>query len=109
MMTRDSLIQTLTQCVKHCRLCTQYCLGVEDINGHRPTLRLSIECADYCDAVMRMLIMNSPYATRATALCAEICNDCATACLNFREEHYQECATVCQETAEQCEAFVRDN
>jgi hypothetical protein len=106
-MTPESLIQTLTQCVKHCRICTQHCLEVEDINNHRSTLRLSIECADFCDSVMKLLIMNSPYAARATALCAEMCNEFSTACLTFPEAHYQECATVCQETAEQCEAFVR--
>ena len=107
-MTQDALIQTLTQCVKHCRICTQHCLNTEDINHHRSTLRLSMECADFCDTVMKLLIMDSLYSVRAVAICAEICNDCATACLTFPDEHYRECAVVCQETAKQCEEFIRE-
>lgn len=108
LMPRESLIQTLTQCVKHCRICTQHCLEHEDLGSHRFTLHHSIVCGNFCDALMRLLTMNSPYAARAAAICAEMCNECAAACSTFPDEHYQDCAVTCQETAEQCDEYIRE-
>lgn len=108
-MTHDTLIQTLMQCEIHCRICTQYYVDTEDNHTHVPMLRLSIECADFCNVAKKFLIMNSPYSVRAAEVCAVICNDFATTCLVFSQQHqYRQCAIVCQEAAELCDRFVQE-
>ncbi len=105
-MTHDTLIQTLIECEMHCRICTQHCANAEDNYAHRPIQRLSIECADFCNIAMRLLIMDSSYSVRAVEVCSVICNDFAIAYSSYPQRRYRQCAMLCQETAELCDRFV---
>ncbi len=107
-MTNDTLFQTLSQCVKLCRVCTQECLSTKDNYEHGSMLRLSIECADFCNVTMKLLLLNSTYTVKAAALCAEICNELATACFAFPQHRIRQCAIVCLEVAEQCDTFIEE-
>lgn len=107
-MKNDTLIQTLMQCEVHCRICTQYYVDTEETHSHDPMLRLSIECADFCNVAMKFLIMNSSYSVRAAEVCAVICSDLAEACSSFPQLRYRQCAIVCQEAAERCDRFVQE-
>jgi hypothetical protein len=105
-MIHNTLIEILIQCEMHCRICSQYCFAKEDNDIYHPILGLSRECADFCNVTMKLLIMDSPYAVKATAVCAEICNDFAKACISFPHHHFRKCAILCQETADQCDIFT---
>jgi hypothetical protein len=106
-MNHEALIQTITQCAKHCSSCAGTCLQEAAISEHADCIRICLECAEVCHSTTLLLVMNSSFSDQALQLCRDICLACMKICSDIPEEHCQQCATACKETAEQCEAVVQ--
>jgi hypothetical protein len=49
-----------------------------------------------------MMVMNGKYANEHCAICAKICDSCASDCKMFDEEHCKACAQECENCADEC-------
>ena len=105
-MNNEALIQTITQCAKHCSMCAGTCLQETAISEHADCIRICLACADVCGTTARLLAMNSSLSDSAVRLCKEICVACMKICEDIPDEHCQQCARVCKETAEQCGVYA---
>jgi uncharacterized membrane protein len=105
-------IETCFDCAATCTSCADACLGEEDVQELVRSIRISLDCADACDAAGRIL-------TRQTApdlgviramieACAAICRACAEECERHaaHHEHCRICAEVCRRCEHACDDLV---
>ncbi|MBL7750922.1 MAG: four-helix bundle copper-binding protein [Chitinophagaceae bacterium] len=102
----EPLVQTLTQCAKHCDLCASACLHEEYVGMMVECIRLNLACSSMCQALAKLLIFESPQINALAIACSQIGTACAQECAKHSQDHCQECARVCQEMAEQCGSFA---
>lgn len=108
-MNQEALIQTITQCAKHCSNCAGICLQEAAISSHADCIRICLECVEVCHTTTLLLVMNSSFSDQALQLCRDICLACMKICSDIPGEHCQQCATACKETAEQCGVIVHSS
>ncbi|MBU2927162.1 four-helix bundle copper-binding protein [Winogradskyella psychrotolerans] len=96
---RQDLIKINQQCIIDCRVCLIKMAGIESKND---CPKCCIQCADACEALIKMITSDSAYVKQYALLCAEICEYCADHCEEHNHEHCLECAKSCRACAEAC-------
>ena len=102
----DSIIQILQNCVKTCNECFTACLKENDVTMMAECIRLDRECAEVCGLLEQFLSRGSQFSAELAALCAKICEACASECIQHEHEHCQQCATLCLACAEACRSIA---
>jgi uncharacterized membrane protein len=108
-----SLRQAIAACLECqviCQMSADACANEADGTQLTRCLRLSLDCADLCVAVVRLLSRSGN--TDVTALralleaCASSCSACALECRKHAEqyEHCEICAQACEACARACQA-----
>jgi hypothetical protein len=106
-------IETCYSCAQTCTACADACLAEDEVADLRHCIRLTLDCADLCATIGRIV-------TRGTglneALLAEIINTCALACRLCagecdrhagQHDHCRICAAACRRCAEACGEAIR--
>ncbi len=107
--------QSMQSCIDACTKCYQTCLrsamtqcleaGGEQVE--RKHFGLMLNCAQVCQTSVDLQLSNSAFSQKYCALCAEVCEACATSCAAIKE--MGECETVCRACAASCQAMTSLN
>jgi len=80
-----------------------------DMRGMSKCIELCRDCADICLLDAQLMSRNSPFHIQSCALCADVCEACATECERMVASHegdmkslLQRCADICRHCAEAC-------
>ena len=106
MITDDSLVQSLIQCVKHCDECASACLEEKHVAKLVTCIKNNIECAEFCRVTAKMLQLNSLHARPAVELCMSVCSSCREECEKHDHVHCKTCAIVCRECEKLCSEWL---
>ena len=110
--------EVLVRCIQECLDCGASCTACADASlaeSHLQELihviRLSLDCADACDATGRVVTRQTTPDTavlRATvAACARACLACADECeRHAHHEHCRVCAEVCRQCKQACDDLL---
>jgi hypothetical protein len=98
------------ECAVICDSCHHHCSEMVK-NGskeHAASMRLCVDCADYCRLAGALSARGSPVAVYACEGCAKTCDDCATACEAIKsDKHMAECAKSCRDCAKACRDMAK--
>jgi hypothetical protein len=105
----------LLHCVEECLDCTASCTACADASVSEPdsqemiaVIRRASDCADLCQATLRIVVRQSAQdldVTRATVeACMTACHACARECDKHaaHHEHCRLCAEVCRRCEQAC-------
>lgn len=95
-------IDSCLACAAACNYCAAACTQEDDVEMMANCIYLDMECATVCYAAAQLMSMDSDFAPRVCAICAEICERCGKECSKHEEGHCQECAKLCNACAEEC-------
>lgn len=105
--TFDTLVTKATACQRACNHCYDACLNEEDIKMVANCIRTDRDCADICGMVVSFSDRDSEIFKDLVALCAKICDVCATECEKHEHmSHCQACAVACRECEAACREFL---
>ena len=97
-------IATCLACYQSCLdSATGHCLEKGGAHTDPRHLRLMLDCAEICRTSADFLIRGSEHLGLTCALCAQICERCATDCERFEDAHMQTCAETCRRCAAACQ------
>lgn len=108
----DHAITSMQPCTEACTQCHQACLhtamthclqiGGKHVEPEHFTLMLN--CAEICQASANLQLSGSQFVPKLCALCAEICEECATSCEAIGD--MDDCAVACRKCAEICTSMA---
>jgi hypothetical protein len=92
-------------CEATCTICSDACLGEDDVAPLVRCIRRCLDCADACDSTARIVSRQTepnPAAQRsAVEACVAACRACAEEC--ERHAHHHEHCRLCAEQCRRCE------
>jgi hypothetical protein len=103
-------VEECLDCAASCTACADASLSESDSQELIAVVRLSLDCADTCDATGRIVIRQSAFDLR---LMRPVVEACAAACLVCAEEcerhaaHHDHCR-ICAEACRRCEQACND-
>jgi hypothetical protein len=104
-LTRDG-IEALQHCHATCHsMAMTHCLEMGGEHARPQHLRLMLDCAGFCAFTADALGRKSQFHTRFVALCAEVCETCATDCTALGD--MEECVEACGACARICRELSR--
>lgn len=97
-------IEACVACLIACEMCSNECLNEKDAGMMAACIRLDRDCADACDAAIRVMARGGPLADVMCAACADACDACAAECEKHasHHDHCRICAEACRKCAEAC-------
>jgi hypothetical protein len=95
-------IEACVECWLACEMCAEACLHESDVKRMVECIRLDRDCAEVCQAAVRLMVRGGELAPAFCRVCAEICDACAEECERHEAEHCQVCAAACRRCAEEC-------
>lgn len=107
------LVKAASECTLACTACADACLEEPDRASLRLCIRGNLDCADVCQATVRMISrpaeQDSGTLRAQLDACATACRMCASECENHAEahEHCRICAESCRACAEACDRMAR--
>ena len=102
----QAVLDALYNCVSHCEMCADACLGEDDIQMMVPCIRLDRDCADICRLMAAFIARNSAHAQHVIKECIEINQKCADECGQHKHEHCQQCAEACRRAVQACQEYM---
>ena len=104
-------IQALVDCAQSCTACADACLREADVEHLRKCIRLDLDCADVCDATMRVMSRQVEYdanlSRELVEACRQACRSCGE-CERHAEhhEHCRICAESCRTSEQACDRLL---
>jgi hypothetical protein len=98
-------IDACNKCAQACEECMTLCLRGNDVQSKVSSIALQIECAAICRQSSCFMSMDAQYAKNLCALCADICDKCATECGKHKDDHSTKCAAECKACATECRSM----
>jgi len=95
-------IDACTECGQVCTETVAYCLEQGGEHASRDHVRLLLDCAEICQTSANYMSRRSDLHAETCAVCADVCERCASQCESFDDEQMRHCAEVCQRCAESC-------
>lgn len=89
-------------CAAACDHCATACLSEPDPSMMADCIRSDLDCADVCRLAAAAMARGSDSMKEICALCADLCDRCATECEKHDHDHCQECAKACRDCANEC-------
>lgn len=105
----QSCIDACIQCAQECEHCAHACLGEQDVKKMAECIRLDKDCAEVCWSAAGFMSRGSQFVQQICAVCADICEACATQCRKHKMDHCQRCADACERCAEECRQMAGAN
>jgi hypothetical protein len=103
-------LDCLNECIECHNMCTEtlvHCLEKDGGRSGRSHMRLLMDCADICQISANYLLRGSDLHRITCRACADICDRCAEACANFKnDDQMQNCAEVCWSCAASCQQMA---
>lgn len=106
-----------TECSKVCANCARECQTMYTHCGklvesgkkeHAASMRMSADCAEFCELAAKLTARGGPLAYTACEACAISCDACAAECEKFpSSKEMAACAKVCRECAKSCREMVK--
>lgn len=93
-------------CVVECNHCAACCLQEPDVKMMARCIALDTDCSQICNLAIALMSGGSDYVPQVLALCAQVCEDCATECGRHDMDHCQQCAEACRRCAEACRRAI---
>ncbi|MCX2970792.1 MULTISPECIES: four-helix bundle copper-binding protein [Streptomyces] len=112
--------RALANCIEECFACVEACtasadasLCEEEVTELRKCIRVTLDCADVCDATGRVLSRNTGYDAHVTRAvlesCATVCDAAADECERHTgHDHVQLCAAACRRCATACRELLAE-
>ncbi|MDP4142879.1 MAG: four-helix bundle copper-binding protein [Bacillota bacterium] len=98
----QSCIDACMKCVQICQECITLCLNEADVKSRINCIKTLQDCAEICSTTACYISRGSGSIKNISALCASICEKCATECSVFQDQHCKACADVCHSCASEC-------
>lgn len=95
-------IDECNSCAAECNHCTIACLNEPEVHHMVRCIEMNVQCAAICRSASEMMSLGSDYAMQMCALCADVCDACATECQKHSMDHCQQCAEACRNCAAVC-------
>ena len=96
-------IQACGDCANECKeVLFQHCLNMGGAHIEQNHVNLMVDCIQICRMSGDFMLRGSDMHMLSCALCAEICDACATSCEDIGDPEMQECADLCRQCAELC-------
>jgi Domain of Unknown Function (DUF326) len=99
----------VNDCAQACTGCADDDLAEPDVAELVKCVRLNLDCADVCDATVRVISRQTEYDANLTRslleACATACRSCGDECERHAEMH--EHCRVCAEACRRCEQACR--
>ena len=95
-------------CIAGCTACADDCLGEADLPDMVRCVRLDLDCADICNATVRVISRQTMpdlrVIRRAVEACEVACQACAEECEHHAamHEHCRLCAQLCRRCEQAC-------
>jgi hypothetical protein len=99
-----------SDCALQCDSCYHHCMHkvVEGNKDHAKSMRLCVDCAEFCRLSATLCARDSHLAVFACEGCAKSCDECATSCESFKDDkHMAACAKSCRDCAQACREMVK--
>lgn len=97
----DDCIDNCFEAAQASEWCADQCIEMGDQSMAR-CIRLCRDVADVSTLHARFIVRNSAFESELAALCADLCEECASECAQFDADHCQVCADVLQTCARSC-------
>lgn len=100
----------MRRCIENCSDChnicvetSAHCLEIGGRHAEAAHVRLLLDCAEICLTSANFMLRGSELHGRTCAVCAEVCERCATSCETFGDDPLmKQCAEICRRCAESC-------
>lgn len=102
----EEIVDSLSDCVQICEICTDACLNEENVKMLTDCIKLNIDCADTCSLGVQLLSRNSDLSESFISICADSCARCAEECEKHDHKHCKKCAEVCRNCEEICKTYL---
>lgn len=105
-------IEAAAACARICRACADACLAEEAVADMRQCIRLDLDCAVLCDAVVQIASRRTGYDEAVLRLtveaCSQACRDCGMECARHADAHAHcaICRDACLACAKACDALA---
>ena len=105
-------IVAANDCAQACTGCADDDLSEPDVAELVKCVRLNLDCADVCDATVRVISRQTEYDANLTRslleACATACRSCGDECERHAEmhEHCRVCAEVCRRCEQACRELL---
>jgi hypothetical protein len=100
-------LEACVECWLACEMCSDACLGEENVSMMVRCIRLDRECAEMCQAAARAMVRGSEMVAAICRACAELCEACAAECESHsHHDHCRICAEACRRCAQECRAMA---
>jgi hypothetical protein len=102
--------EACSRCQRECSRCAIHCANhLAQESHHHQTLRLCLDCADFCQTAAQIVSRGGPMAMLICKPCAEACKLCGDACREHAEhdERMRQCADECKRCEDACRAMLR--
>jgi hypothetical protein len=99
-------------CISSCTACADDCLAEPDLLDLVRCVRLDLDCADICDATVRVLSRQTMPDLRVirntVEACAVACSACADECERHatNHQHCRLCAQMCRQCEQACDDLL---
>lgn len=105
------LAQDVQQCISDCwdchSVCSEtvfHCLEMGGKHAEPTHIRLMLDCAEICQTAANFMLRGSALHVQTCALCAVICERCASDCARFGDDQQMKaCADACRRCSESCQ------
>ena len=99
----NECIQACGDCANECKeVLFQHCLNMGGAHIEQSHVNLMVDCIQICRMSADFMLRGSDMHMLSCALCAEMCDACATSCEDIGDEEMQECADLCRKCADSC-------
>jgi hypothetical protein len=95
-----SVMIDLADCYAVCLETANYALELGGDFADPVRLKLIFDCADICQVASNFMFPTSNPARRVSAVCAQVCDNCAERCQEIEDDQFQTCAKVCRRAAD---------
>ena len=101
-------LEACVECLIACEMCSDACLGEDNVAMLATCIRLDRDCAEVCAAAIRVMARGGPLAGVLCSACADACDACAAECEQHAalHDHCRMCAEACRKCAETCRAMA---
>jgi hypothetical protein len=105
-------IEQCFACALTCTSCADACLGEDQVQELVRCIRLTLDCADVCDATGRVATRQTSSEPRLVwsmlEACTQACRVCAEECDRHADhhEHCRLCAEACRRCEQACENLL---
>ncbi|RZI86732.1 MAG: four-helix bundle copper-binding protein [Rubrivivax sp.] len=100
--------QDFDECIRACQAALQacqVCVSADVRESHEDMencILINLDCADMCEATIKVLARQSPHHGDFCAVCTHLCRACAAECAKHDHEHCQRCRAACEQCAHAC-------